>query len=175
MSKESPETVAEVPSDLATNELPVESHDKLVEGTEHLSLVAEEHEKELALKEHDLPSPTEELMLQIAHLEKEKQTLADQVSELKSRVSSLEKENQHLRVQLTEHDREILRSPPLEVQKHAGQGSSTQSRKPSFIELDLCGEATKISDIRKQMEQWRGWQLDMRGWRNMGVGPQIVL
>lgn len=41
--------------------------------------------------------------------------------------------------------------------------------------MDLYGEAARVPEIEKEMERWKGWQVDMRGWRSQGIGPTFEI
>lgn len=108
------------------------------------------------------------LKSRISTLENENNTLINKVSHLQSRIKALEQENAALIARGDDHS-EVSLSPPLQPQTRHPR------RQLSFVEVDLYGDASKIKDIRKQMEQWKGWQVDMRGWRTFGIGPAFEL
>jgi hypothetical protein len=99
------------------------------------------------------------------------------VAKLESRIRELTSENAILRSQLDDHtNSDLSLSPPQDtVRVSRAHASMYRPRKTSFVEVELYGEASKISDIRRQMEQWRGYQVDMRQWRSVGIGPAIDL
>lgn len=107
----------------------------------------------------------------------ERDDALDKIKKLESRIKALTSENAILRSQLDDQSNsDLTLSPPLDTARVGrARSGSNRPRKTSFVEVELYGEASKISDIRRQMEQWRGYQVDMRQWRSMGIGPAIDL
>jgi hypothetical protein len=108
---------------------------------------------------------------------RERDCAVAKVAKLETRVRELTSENAILRSQLDDHtNSDLSLSPPQDtVRVSRAHASMHRPRKTSFVEVELYGEASKISDIRRQMEQWRGYQVDMRQWRSVGIGPAIDL
>lgn len=100
-------------------------------------------------------------------------SLKNKISQLEATIVQLERENSRLRDH-GDDDYDDYATMTL----HPGDNrprALSKTRKTSFVEIDLYGEASKISDIRRQMGQWKGWQVDMRGWRTHGIGPVLEL
>lgn len=100
-------------------------------------------------------------------------SLKSKISQLEATISHLEQENFRLRDHGNDDydDYATLNLTPGDNRPR----TMSKTRKTSFVEIDLYGEASKISDIRRQMGQWKGWQVDMRGWRTHGIGPILEL
>lgn len=182
--KESTESETKKSPEAETKE-PVETHDETSEGSHRLSLALEEQEKDAvraSLHEHDQES-------MVSDLERENKFLADRVREIEAENAQLKLTIQELRSQLDEYDDRMLDRHDYGAFEASSGGSAAgrdrapsyghrpgqRSRHSSFIDVDMSGEAGKISDNKRQMEQWRGWQIDMRGWRNVRLNTQIVL
>lgn len=145
--------------------------DELVGSTEKLKISEEKEEA----KANDSDAQSIDLLY------KENEELKARLTQLTKENNRLKQENTKIRAQLQadEDDERTFReslSPSLpSLPTIMPPKKSHRSRISSFVEVDLYGEATRISDIRKQMEQWKGWQVDMRGWRTIGIGPQFEL
>lgn len=108
--------------------------------------------------------------IRIAELENENLTLKNEVKRLTSKLKALELENATFIASGGDHGSDVSLSPSPSLSKY-----SHPRRKHSFEDVDLYGEAGKISDIRQQMEQWSGWQVDMRSWRLVKANPAFEI
>jgi hypothetical protein len=108
--------------------------------------------------------------LRISQLENENTTLKNKVKSLEAKLKALESENAALLASTDDHHSDLSWSPPPSLTRH-----THSNRQPSFVEVDLYGDAGKIKDIRKQMEQFKGWQVDMRSWRTVEISPAFEI
>lgn len=92
----------------------------------------------------------------IESLTVENEYLSDKVFTLENKVANLiNKQRASLEVvrDLPEHLNKEPLSPTIDHSKP--QRESPENR----------------SEIEKLMDRWKGWQVDMRGWRSLGIGP----
>lgn len=100
----------------------------------------------------------------VAELREDNENLRLKVEALTTRIKSLESENEFLR---SDRPREISLSPPPIQQRHG--------RQKSIIGADLYSERANIGTIADKMKKWQGWQLDLREWRLIDLGPKVAL
>lgn len=117
------------------------------------------------------------LNLQIESLKVENNFLNDKVYSLEARVANLVAVNKQKAIDFprdaSDFDSDIasLNSPIIESRDASRYSTGQQPRVASFAEMDLYGDINKLRDINQEMERWNGWQVDMREWRTLGVGP----
>lgn len=135
---------------------------------EHHSAPAETNEDEGLEKTGQGPAePTpnnETTASEIADLKQENEDLRLKVESLTNRIKSLESENMLLRGSAS---RELSLSPLPSNRRHG--------RSKSIVADDLYAEKSKIGSTADEMKKWQGWQLDLRDWRLIGLGPQVTL
>lgn len=115
----------------------------------------------------------------IESLNVENEYLTDKVYTLEAKVANLININKRVsldfpRGESPDFDSDASVSSPLPNIKDNISTTSRGSHRPrisSLAEMDLYGEASRLPEIEKEMERWKGWQVDMRGWRSLGVGP----
>lgn len=104
-----------------------------------------------------------EAKLTIAELREKNDSLNAWIAVLESRIRKLEAENAQLRVA----DTDVSLSPP---------GTRGRGRhRTSSEEKALYAERSRVNDIHSEMRRWEGWQLDLRSWRTIGMGPIVNL
>lgn len=128
------------------------------------------------------PEEVSKLTLQIESLKVENNFLSDKVYTLEARVANLLSTNKKNAIDFardtSDFDSDIasLSSPVLETRGDAARyNAGQQPRVASFAEMDLYGDVSKIRNINQEMDRWKGWQVDMRGWRTLGVGPVFAI
>ena len=70
-------------------------------------------------------------------------------------------------------DLEVSLSPQYETMDTS---RNNRDRSTSFVEAELYSEADNSQLSGEEMEKWKGFQLDMRKWRNSSaIGPIVSL
>lgn len=137
----------------------------------------------------DVRVPTLEvdsLNQKIESLNVENEYLSDKVYTLEAKVANLIAINKRVsldfpRGESPDFDSDAsLASPLPSIKDSMSTGSRNNNthhrpRMSSVAEMDLYGEASRIPAIEKEMERWKGWQVDMRGWRSLGIGPTFEI
>lgn len=133
----------------------------------------------------DVPNlEVDSLKHKIESLNVENEYLSDKVYTLEAKVANLIAINKRVsldfpRGESPDFDSDAsLASPLPSIKDTMSTGSRSNTHRPrisSLAELDLFGEASRLPAIEKEMERWKGWQVDMRGWRSLGIGPTFEI
>ncbi|KAF5097124.1 hypothetical protein D0Z00_002522 [Geotrichum galactomycetum] len=102
----------------------------------------------------------ESLNQKIESLTVENEYLSDKVFTLESKVANL--------VNKQRASLEFVRDSPDHFSKEPLSPNSDHS-KPQRESPEIQ------SEIGKLMDRWKGWQVDMRGWRSLGIGPTFEI
>lgn len=120
------------------------------------------------------------LKQKIESLNVENEYLTDKVYTLEAKVANLININKRVSVDRPRDESPgfdsdaSLASPLPSIKDNISNSGSRGNHRPrvsSLADMDLYGEAARLPEIEKEMERWKGWQVDMRGWRSQGVGP----
>lgn len=135
--------------------------------------------------EFDEPSlEINSLKHKIESLNVENEYLSDKVYTLEAKVANLIAINKRVsldfpRGESPDFDSDASIASPLpSIKDSISTGARNNTHRPrlsSFAEMDLYGEAARVPEIEKEMERWKGWQVDMRGWRSLGIGPTFEI
>ncbi|KGK36654.1 hypothetical protein JL09_g4190 [Pichia kudriavzevii] len=135
---------------------------------------------------------TSALQTTIAELQESNEKLHSEVGELKAEnlelkltKMDLEMELENVKHELKTQREEVLRlTRQLEGSKNNthGQGSmdvyslqntSSFQNLTNFNIKNNSQDFMDIVDVKERLAQWKGWNMDMHGWRSIGMGPVI--
>ncbi|KAF5102957.1 hypothetical protein DV451_001657 [Geotrichum candidum] len=96
---------------------------------------------------------------------------------LKHKIESLTVENEYLSDKVFSLENKLStlvtkQRASLEFARDSPDHFSKEPLSPNSDHSKPQRESPEIqSEIEKLMDRWKGWQVDMRGWRSLGIGP----
>lgn len=103
--------------------------------------------------------------LQLDELKNEIETQKKQIERLTSQLKTLQTGTVH-----NQHEDSIsLLSEP----DYLHHGASSFQNLASFNLNNGSQDYMDIVDVKERLHQWKGWNMDMHGWRSIGMGPIV--
>lgn len=110
-------------------------------------------QEEAALNAHRLAQALEEIAL----LKEQNRRFKEKIEMLESKVASYES---------------LVSSESAEAPLPPPPRAEPVKPRVAIAETPTVIEPTPV-DRTEELQKWNGWQVDLRGWKTLGVGPQI--
>jgi chromosome segregation ATPase len=104
-----------------------------------------------------------------------------EVESLKQKIESLTVENEYLSDKVFSLENKVAnlvskQRASLEFVRDSPDHFNKEPLSPNSEHSKPQRESPEIqSEIEKLMDRWKGWQVDMRGWRSLGIGPTFEI